>query len=250
MDMRALAVCGDIMMGSGTLTVGDMFPMNGARTDLVVNGNVDIDTLNLPNGNGIYGGTSLVNNLNAPLGWNAGDPSSVIDCEKTAEFMKSRAGNLGLFAPNGMCKLTGTTLKLTGMSELQNVFLVQPGDFAAATTIDICVPVGSTVLVNICGTTVACNPAGVTWTTNGLPTSKLVVNFSEATSVTLKSTDVPGTLHATCADLMLDDVKIEGQLFSCNVATTGSAPIEIESVQFDGCINWHTAAVLGNGAVD
>ena len=249
-DMKALAVCGDITMNSSTLTVGDMFPTDGSRTDLVVQGSVAVDTLNLPNGNGIYGGTSMVTNLNAPLGWNLGNTDAEIDCTKTADFMKLRAKNIGLMEHNGMCQLVGTNLKLTGFSQLQNIFLVNPAQWAAATSIEICAPVNAVTIINVCGQTVTTDAAGLTWNTNGIPASRLIVNFQEATSLSLTSTSIPGTLHAPCANITLENVTINGQFFGCDVATVGTAPITINAVPFNECLNWHMAEVLGNGAVD
>lgn len=207
-DVEGKAAVGGNANLSG-YSVGDKLPnSNGTEDVLIVGGNLVYTSGRVYNGNVVYGGvTNLpVNSVSIEEGTLR--HGSVIDFAQAATELQGLSTRLAGYQSNGTTTFEWGTLALTGDNPFLNVFTVNAADLNQAHTVDITVPNGATVLVNILGTNV--NWHGGLWV-RGTTINSVLYNFPEATSITLSGIDVTGTLLAPFADLNFPAGLITGQ---------------------------------------
>ena len=180
-------------------------------------------------GDAVYGLTASVApsvNFAAGGGLQQGSPidfaAAEADLEATSAALASQAA-------------TGTTvvqpwngIELDGQEAGLNVFSVNGADLSAAVVLEIHSPVGSTVLVNVGGTTVQATSMG--FSLGGVGPDDVLFNFSQATDLTIEQISFQGSILAPHADVAFNNGNIDGQLVANSLAGTG----EPHWVQFDG----------------
>lgn len=131
----------------------------------------------------------------------------------------SLATNLAGLTANGTMQTVGNTLNLTGTSTGQNVFTVSASTFGSD-TVNIIAPNGSTVVVNIVGTTA--NNSGSAINLTGVNESNVVYNFVNATTFSSSSRLFEGSVLAMdAATSTLTGGAINGLgVFGGNVTTS------------------------------
>lgn len=203
-----LAVGGNANLSN--YSVGDKLPnSNGAEDVLVVGGNLYYTSGRVYNGNVAYGGLS-----NLPIyavsieeGTLRHD-NSVIDFAAAKTYLENLSTQLSGYAVNGTTTFQWGTVNLTHNDPYLNVFTVNGSDFNAAHTIEINVPNGSAVVVNILGTTI--NWHGGLFV-NGTAMNNVLYNFPQATSLTVSGIDIKGSVLAPFAALNFAAGIITGQ---------------------------------------
>ncbi|MEG1629998.1 MAG: choice-of-anchor A family protein, partial [Erysipelotrichaceae bacterium] len=115
---------------------------------------------------------------------------------------------------NGEIIQQGTKLTLKGTSVGLNNFVINPNSYniSTITSIDIIVPLNSTVLISILGTSITLN--SFTTLLNGVPITKpqaayILWNFPDATSLSINS-NIYGALLAPFATISSSNVVIYG----------------------------------------
>ncbi len=83
---------------------------------------------------------------------------------------------------------------MTGNNANLNVFNISGTNLANARNVTITAPAGSTVLINVAGTSDTLHNAGVL--VNGTSRQKVLFNFASATSLSVSSSAVPGSVLA------------------------------------------------------
>ncbi len=191
-------------------SVGDKLPnSNGTEDMLVVGGNLVYTSGRVYHGNVAYGGfTNLpINAVSIEEGTLRHD-NSVIDFAAATTYLEALSTRLAGYAANGTTTFQWGTISLNSSNPYLNVFTVNASDLNTAHTVEINVPNGSTVLVNILGTTVSWH--GGLWI-NGTSINSVLFNFPDAQNITISGIDVKGSFLAPFADLNFAAGIITGQ---------------------------------------
>ncbi len=124
--------------------------------------------------------------------------------------------------PTGTPTVSGSTMTLTATGPSSNLFVFDVSGSVLSTinTFNINAPSGSTVLVNIDGTTDSMQ-GGLNLT--GVDSQHVLYNFSSATSLTLNNIAVLGTLVAPSANINFIGGHIDGSLIGQSLAGTGES---------------------------
>lgn len=244
--MGNLAAGGNVMLLNYSVAAGiagnPAASPNPAR--LVVGG-----TLTASNGGVGQGqnGTIYTNNtpsltsFTASGGTKALAQSGVSSFSNDTSVYTNLSNSLGALANTGTVSLntTSDTLTLTGTSSGLNVFDLTAAQFNASQTqtIDINAPTGSTVLINVAGTTDAFNGNGQVNET-GVTAANVLYNFFQATTVNLSSKDPEGSVLAPLAGVIGENGQFHGQLVAGSYggpsASDGTDTTQFDNVQFTG----------------
>jgi len=201
---------------------------NGQGT-LIVGGDLDFSNGQVYKGDVIVGGTATLaqnaNILNGSL--LSGTP---IDFGAAETELKDLSALYESYAANGTATLMyGTVLELEGTDPDVNIFDVDGADIEAASTLNIDVPNGSLVIINVSGETVDVEKMGLE---KGLNPSYVLYNFYEATSLSITDVGVKGSLLAPHAHINFNNGHIDGTMVAASIEGYG----EYHDFQFEGCI--------------
>ncbi|MDV9193056.1 choice-of-anchor A family protein, partial [Streptomyces sp. SR27] len=267
----AVAVGGDAYFGdpkqpSGfsighKLTGADLAKLPGGRS-LVVGGTLYANQVVLDNGTGIAGKVVDRSTPGQGFGVDGGkvaEGASPVDFGK--EFTNLRALSTGWAAtePNGTVASSGDGIFLTGTDPRLNVFAVNAADLEKFRAITLDVPVGSSTLVNVLGTSYDMSTSatyGVYYKNfdGGAPVvddyavprdeyrqirSKLLWNFPQAESVKKNYTSWPGAIFAPNAKVEMGGKNVgpghvNGSVVAEELVTVPGA--ETHQMNFTGCL--------------
>lgn len=201
-----LAVGGNLTASS--YAVGPNAPADANANSLVVGGDLNaIGGWQVFNGNTKYGG-SLINAPSFVSPYTLQQASNVYDfAGRKSEFVSISNALAGL-ADNGTQLYQWTTYTLTGTNSGLNVFNVNAADWAAASNRIIDAPTGSTVLINVLGTSGSL--ANGMALQGGIDRTRVMFNYSQATSLTFSNIAVEGSVLAPNAALTLSSGNING----------------------------------------
>src|SRR5262245_23622406 len=132
-------------------SVGDQLGMTGGNT-LVVGGDLNLSNGQVNFGNIVVGGTATIaQNVGIPQGSVvSGMP---IDFDAARADLTAKSAQWGAMAATGSVQNNWGTLVLTGTNTGLNVFNISTTQLANANGFSINAPAGSTVLINVSGTT-------------------------------------------------------------------------------------------------
>ena len=99
---------------------------------------------------------------------------------------------------------------LTGSNASQNVFSLDGSKLSMANSLAINAPAGSAIILNITGTSDSLHNMGIQL--SGPNASKVVYNFYQATSLTINSVKVEGTVWAANASVTLSSALLNGSV--------------------------------------
>ncbi len=196
-------------------SVGDLLPNSNGTEDVLIAGrNLTFLTGAISNGNVVYGNSS-----NLPVSYVSvvgGEvrKDSVIDFAAAESYLLDLSASLANYPANGTDTLAWSTLSLNGTNPIINIFNVDGADITNSTSVQINVPSGSTVIVNVAGDSVLFN-GGLDL--HGATTNATLYNFYESTYLTINQIDVKGSLLAPKADVNFIDGQINGQFIAKSV---------------------------------
>ncbi len=201
---------------------------------LVVGGNITGDP-SVPAGRAAYGGTFV----GAHSGSCGIYHTTVVDFAALDQQMKNYSAALKTLVPEGVATVSGGYLTLTGGSASLNVFGLSAADLTAY-GLKFAAPTGSTVLINVSGTTVNWTGKGFTFPEgpgnckSGTSTwcHRILYNFYEATSMTVLSIGVQGSILAPYATLDGGGGNVDGQVIVNNL----KGGLEYHPYLFNGCL--------------
>jgi choice-of-anchor A domain-containing protein len=185
-----------VLLVGGNLTAGDGQVFNGS---IYVGGSYSGPGYNLNSAAGSVT-SSGVGKTNLPFDFAAA---------QTALTAKSLA--FGSETANGTSLIEWSTLTLTGTDASLNIFTIDAATLAAASTLTINVTAGSQVLINVSGTAVNFGNMGINGTFNADDT---LFNFFDATSLTMSSIGIEGSILAPLADVTFLSGQMNGQLIA------------------------------------
>ncbi|MEU0401719.1 choice-of-anchor A family protein [Streptomyces sp. NPDC006197] len=258
----AVAVGGDATFGApgrsgfsvgSRLSDADLAKLPGGHS-LVVGGTLKANGVVLVKGSGTAG--KVVDNSGGKGfdvdGDKVGTGPSPIDFGK--EFTELRRLSTGWAGerPNGEVAADGRGLHLTGTDAKLNVFAVSSADLEKAGEIHLKVPVGSSTLVNVVGTSydMRTKPTSGVWIWDGTAyvqddydqhtdghksiRSQLLWNFPQAETVRKNSAAWPGTILAPNAAVTMTSGHINGSVIAESLDTVPGA--ETHQMNFTGCL--------------
>ena len=216
--------------GRATLTnysIGAAIP-HGSNDVLVVGGDLAFNGGSV-NGNALVGGQTALTGVTFANG-------STTRHGVTLDFGAARARLTNTAASYAALPATGTTtfqygvLTLMGTDATREVFTVAGDDLNTANSLNIRVPSGATVIVNITGTTIRMTNMGIGL--GGTDRGHVLYNFPDATSLTLSGIGVDGSILAPRADLSFPNGVITGTL----VVASLNGPGQVNPAPFTGCL--------------
>jgi len=230
-----LVVGGNLTNSGNSLGGGDVFVGgNMAWTDLTVPNNVYVNgTFSDPGNGGSVGGTVYWHGGNSTGNTFsnqqvASPTASPVDFAAAQANLDTVSTALAAQTANGTTQFDGYyTYTLTGSSSGINVFNLSASTYNSD-TINITAPSGSTVIVNVAGTSDSFN--GGSLNLNGVAADKVIFNFANATSVSLANYAFNGTVLAPLANFNGSGGQINGQL----IAGSAQGTTEFHNDVFSG----------------
>jgi choice-of-anchor A domain-containing protein len=195
---------------TGTITAGGSGTFQSfSAAGIYVQGNLTLTSAHAGPGGVQYGGSFSHPHSSTPFATHLTAP--LIDFAATGQDLRAASAAFGNLTPNGT--VTGGSpgsLVLTGLDPALNVF-----DIALThnTGVTINTPVGSTVLLNVLGTSPVVRNIGFGGNGAADPTH-LLFNFPQATSLELADLTVPGTVLAPGADVTISSAREDGSLIA------------------------------------
>ena len=132
---------------------------------------------------------------------------------------------------NGTVTFAFGTLTLTGSSTSTNYFNVSGANLASTSSMQISVPTGATVFINVSGVTDQFSGANIS--ISGTTADKVLFNFYQATSVTLSGIELKGSLLAPLATLYASGGQTDGNVMVAGISVTNGFAYQ-SSALFDG----------------
>ncbi len=200
-------------------SVGDLLQPSGGTVDvLIVGGHLEYGSGSVEAGNIVYGQSTNLPKPQVSIPDGTLRQDTVIDFEAAENNLKALAASLSGYAVNGTTTLQWSAVNLNGTNPLMNVFDVDGADLTASTEMNISVPNGSVVIVNISGDDIDWSGGLVV---AGTAITNVIYNVYEATNLKISSIDVTGTLLAPYADLDFPTGVINGQVIVKSMTGTG-----------------------------
>lgn len=133
--------------------------------------------------------------------------------------LDSVSATLTAESANGTVSQSGSTYMLTGTNMNLNVFNLNAASYSSA-TINITVPTGSTVVVNVAGSADSFSSGSINL--NGVSSSNVIFNFNSATTLSLSSIAFNATILAPYAAFTGSGGQINGELIALSAAGSTS----------------------------
>jgi len=223
-------------------------------TALVARGNITLGNITRKTGGTVwgsvlYGGTTFsdtpeVTYVNGTRPTTAYDDA--IDFVDASNSLLNMSKQVALYDAIKPASPSNHTIKFTGSDSELNVFSIPSTALSGVTVFQFAVPTGSAVIINVTGGTVAFWNAGAT-TGTGAPLSTLNLqsvlwNFPDATTLTISSTTIPGSILAPKAAANFSYGNIVGTVVAKSVAS--SAELEWNPYQVPssgGCLSFDSS---------
>lgn len=180
-------------------------------------------------GNLIHGGAASLTNVSF-IGGSAIQGTPPFDFAASYNFLRQHSTFWASLTPNGTVSNFFGQLILQGNSNTLNIFNISASDLVGINSVDIQVPSGSTVLINVSGTSVTFPNVGysVNNSQSNALFQKVLWNLHEANNMSVNS--LRGSVLAVDAALNGGNGAIEGQVF----VNSFSGPTQVNWWRFDG----------------
>jgi len=221
-------------------SVGDKLPSSSGTVDaLIVGRNLTFVSGAVEGGNVVYGNST---NLPIyPVSYVDGTlrQDSPIDFAAAAVYLQNLSAELSAHPVNGTTTLEWGGVFMNGTDPFLNTFSVNGSDLSTANNVEIDVPNGSVVLVNVNGNNVSW---GGGFVVRGTAINNVLYNFYEAASLKIEGIDVTGSILAPFAHVNFVTGVQNGQMICKSLEGRG----QFNNVQFIG--NIPTTSTIPNVA--
>jgi choice-of-anchor A domain-containing protein len=186
-------------------------------------------------GNAVYGGVATVSPNTSFDGTLRHATPVPIDFEAARQELLARSSEYANRTVNGTTTVQdwgNPTAQITfnGTHPDLNVFRVSGVDMNRANSVYINAPAGSTVLINIDGTTDQMTSFG--FFLSGVNRQHVLYNFYQATTLTLSNIGVEGSILSPQANVSFNNGSLWGQLIGNSFVGAG----ELDDAMFAGCV--------------
>lgn len=208
--------------GNATLTnwgVAQNFPGSAkGETDLVVGGNLKWTNGQLFKGDGKVGGTITTTGVGTPNGTIT--TGTAIDFTDARNQLTQTSAYLGSLASNGTTSIAYNGISMMGTDALLNVFNLSTANLNVANNWKISAPAGSTVLVNITGTSAVMQNFAMQL--SGVTAATVLLNFSDASSLKITNLSPEGSILAPFADVNFQNGHVVGNFVANSLVSTNA----------------------------
>jgi choice-of-anchor A domain-containing protein len=209
--------------GSATLnnySIGTKLPPTnrGSTSNTVVQGNISWQNGTLNNQNLLYGGTASLRSVNIVNGAVA-RRANVINFPAVQNELTTKSDTWAGYYQTGSAQIQGSTVTLRGTRSDINVFALNAFQLQNMKTLNIQVPTGSSVLVNVEGTNVSLANFGMNL--NGLSPTKVLFNLPNAQNLNIYGVGFKGSILAPRANVQFNNAHIDGTLVAKCISGTG-----------------------------
>jgi len=216
-------VPGSASPGTAGLVVGGNLTLDGGQLDNTNAGNAWVggtvssgSTYTLEHNLEYLGSSSLsnivVDGTTTHLGSGAGTPI-VTTFTNAATSLANLSATLAGDTVNGTVSGSNGTYTLTGSSSTLNIFDLTGQSFSGLT---ISAPAGSTVVVNISGSSSSFSNGGITY--SGVTANDVIFNFDAATTVSVSAFTFAGSILAPDATFTGTNGALNGELIAASVS--------------------------------
>lgn len=224
--------------GNATLegySVGDK--VSGIGPELVVGGNLKFTNGQVDGGDVAVGGTTTTK----WFGTNGGkleQKTGVVNFASLKTSLTTMSDQLAGLASTGVVENRYGGLFLTGTNAKRNIFNIDAADLDAAWGITIDAPAGSTVIVNVHGSSARMDYMGYQLT-GGVDGQHVLLNFADAQSLVLEGVGIFGSILAPRASVNFNNGQVNGNFVAssfCGYGQINHLPTKVET-PFCGCQN-------------
>ena len=229
--------------------IGSSLSVSTTRADLIVGGNMDIISGSNFSGNSVISPSGSI--INYTMTNNNGvrpqpQRGTLVDFAAAGQYLTCASSSWGALTPTGTASVNFGQIVLTGTSPTLNIFSINGNNVAgsgvslsSANGINLITPAGSTVLVNIAGTSVGFGSYTIFINGNSpSPSNGTVIlwNFYQATTAFNLNLSIKGSVLAPNAIWSaIGFGNIDGTMAAQSfVNTTGT--LEAHNVPFGGCL--------------
>ncbi len=198
-------------------SVADKLPDSTNANVLIVGKDLYFNSGRVYYGNAVYKHSTNLPKENVSIDGNL-IHDDIIDFHAAKSYLLNLSSTLAGYTVNGSTTYKWDGVFLEGNDPYLNVFKVDGSELTASTYMDIQVPNGAVVLVNINGKTINWN-GGLTVT--GTDVSNVLYNFYKAKTLKIGGIDVRGSILAPRANVTFNDGLISGQLIAKSMKGNG-----------------------------
>lgn len=214
--------------------IGSKIVPDATRGDLVVGGNLTFRRGEVRSGKTFYGGVATTEFAVFFAGLE--QLPGYFPFARVLSWSRLLGSTLARYPQNGQVSVSGAgptfTVGLEGTQTRLNVFNLSAARMATVGTLNISVPAGSTVLINVTGVDVTMRAFGFNLV--GATASKILFNLPEAGRLQMDAIGIVGSILAPIADVTFDNGAVDGFVVARSMKGTG----EFHWVPFDGCLPW------------
>lgn len=224
-----LIVGGNLTTNGHTLKGNAIVGGNMTWKNVTISGNVAVngDANFLGGGGEIKGTISVAGEYKAPNYYKSASKSTTalpFSFSEVQTYLTDQSNYLASLAETGTTVFKyGLILTATDPNATFVTFNVTGEQMAAAKNYGLTInaPKGATVVVNVSGAATSMESMGITL--KGVDKQHVLYNFSEATSLTISSIGVQGTILAPLATVKFNNGNIDGTLIVNNLSGTGES---------------------------
>lgn len=232
-----LAVGGNLNLQN--FSVGDKLDPNKLHDVVTVGGNATFPSGRIYYGNLIAGGSvaGIGDAVRYGMATGAtikGNAPMPINFAGEREYLQELSTNLAALPVNGTVKMQWGGLELKGdCTSASQIFKVNGADLGTAHTFAVsCIPVGATVIFNVSGQHVNIKSMGMQ--SLAAMRDKVLFNFSQATSLSMTSVGIEGSILAPFAQVNQPAGRIDGQVIVKSWNSTTNGYMSIHNRFFSG----------------
>ncbi len=215
---------------------------NGTQDVLVVGGALNYTNGQVNAGNAVYGTTGNFKSFGIPNGTVfQGSPLNFSAADQ--QLLQNSAAAAAL-PVNGSTQTQYGGLYLTGTNTGLNVFQVGATTLGSVWGINVTVPTGSTVLINVTGTTAQLQNMGINL--SGVSSQQVLFNFPTATSLAIQGVGVPGSILAPLAAVNFSNGVINGTLVAGSLTGGGQENLSLSQVLIPSASSSISGQVVAN----
>lgn len=177
-----------------------------------------------------HGGTAVILGVGFPTGGNVFHATSPLNFTATYNYLRFHSTYWASLTPNGSVTNFFGQLQLQGNDSVRNVFNINASQLQGIHSVNILVPAGSTVLINVSGANIVFPNIGYNLNNsqNNALFQKVLWNLHEATAISVNS--LRGSLLGVDAALTGGFGAIEGQV----IVGSFSGPTQVNRWDFEG----------------
>ncbi len=209
------------LSGGATINGSATFSNPSITGDVNVNGSLTFSNYGTETGNVRVGGS--YSNPNTAVSGSVTYATTVMpfDFTTVSNDLKAKSTYYSTLTANGTTTNYYNGLTLAGSSNSLNIFNVRGSDLNSATSFTVNAPTGSTILINIDGTTDQMVNFGMS--INGTDKQKVLYNFFQATALTLTGVGIQGSVLAPLAAVNFAGGNIDGTMIAGSLSGIGES---------------------------